>query len=149
MKSLSDIQEIRIHYVRPHVGSMRQIKYLQEAVELFRIFIDPNRIDLKEFFWVMLLSHSHHVLGISEIAIGDTNEVAIPTKELFQLALMSHANCLILCHNHPSGELQPSQNDISLTKDIIAFANLVNIRILDHVILTSEGHCSFVNDGLL
>jgi DNA repair protein RadC len=142
MKELGPIPTIQIHYARPPLSSMYQILCIQDAEQLFRSFIDTARIDLKEFFWVMLLTHSHHVLGISEIAVGDTGEVAIPKKEIFQLCLAAHSSAVILCHNHPSGSLNPSPADIALTKDLVSFGELVDVKILDHLILTSEDYYS-------
>ncbi len=149
MKDLHQIQSIRIHYTRPPLDSMPQITCVPDAVALFRSFVDPERIDLKEFFWIMLLTHSHHVLGISEIAIGNTSEVSLPKKEIFQLSLTAHASAIILCHNHPSGHLTPSQSDIALTKEIFAFATLVDVKILDHLILTSEGYYSMMGNDCM
>jgi len=149
MKPPNEIQEVQLHYVRPTVTSMPFIRDTNDAVSILRSFIDPSRIDLKEFFWVILLTHAHQVLGVSEVAIGDTNEVIINKKEIFQLALLSHASCVILSHNHPSGNVNPSKADIDLTSDIAAFGALVNIKILDHIILSSEDYFSFADNQVL
>lgn len=125
---------------------MPQITCIQDAVTVFRSFIDPMRIDLKEFFCVILLTDSNHVLGISEIAVGDTAEVAISKKEIFQLCLKANASAIILWYNHPSGYLTPSKSDIALTNEIIAFGNFVDVKILDHLILTSEGYYSLAEN---
>ena len=149
MKDFKDIYEVKLQYIRPATTSMPTITGTQDAVGILRSFIDPDRLDLKEFFWVILLTHSHQVLGITELAIGDVTEVAINKKEIFQLALLSHASCLILCHNHPSGNETPSHSDISLTHDLITFGGLIDVKILDHIILTSELYYSFADNAIL
>lgn len=83
MKGPKLAPEVRLQYIRPHVSSMPQIRDTDDVVQILRSFIDPHRIDFKEFFWVILLTHSHQILGISEIAIGDTHEISVNKKEIF------------------------------------------------------------------
>jgi DNA repair protein RadC len=141
--------EVQLHYIRPHISSMPQIRETGDVIAILRSFIDPHRIDQKEFFWVMLLTHSHQVLGVSEIAVGDAREVSVNKKEIFQLALLANASSVILCHNHPSGSTIPSESDISITSDIAMFGSLLDIKVLDHIIITSEGHYSFADHNII
>jgi DNA repair protein RadC len=120
---------------------------MDDASRIFRESIDLRKIDLKEFFWVMLLSHSNNVLGISEIGKGNASAVIVNIKEIFQLAIRGNASSVILCHNHPSGNLNPSQADIRLTKKIQEAGQLLEISILDHIIITTEGHTSLMEKG--
>ncbi len=143
------IQEVEIHYVRPHVSDMVQIADSEEASKLFRLFAGPQKLDYKEFFWVMLLSRSQHALGIAEVAMGSAQGVSVNIKEIFQLALKTNASSIILCHNHPSGSLKPSEADIELTKSISEFGKLIDVRLLDHLIITKEGYCSFLDEGMI
>jgi DNA repair protein RadC len=144
-----DIQEVQIHYSRPNIIEMPQITCSMQTEALLRSHIDLKRLDLKEFFWIILLTHTNHVLGISEIAVGDTAEVAVNKKEIFQLALKANASHIILCHNHPSGNTQPSLSDLSLTKDIASFSSMIGVTIADHLIISSEGYYSFADEGEL
>ena len=117
---------------------------------MFRKIIDEHRIDYKEIFCVMLLSRANQVLGISEIGSGSTAGVVMNTKEIFQLALLTNAcACITLCHNHPSGKLIPSEQDKECTSKISEACKLLDIKLLDHIILTSEGHYSFSDEGML
>ena len=95
--------EIQIHYKRPLYSSMKYIRQAEDAVEIVREFSDANRIDLKEFFWVILLNRANRVLGISEIAMGTTSSVVVDIKEICQLALLTSAMQVVVAHNHPSG----------------------------------------------
>ncbi|MBX4322246.1 JAB domain-containing protein, partial [Mycobacterium tuberculosis] len=79
---------------------------------------------------------------------GVTGTVADP-RIILKKALEYDATNIILCHNHPSGSLQPSKSDILLTQKIKEAAGCLDIRLLDHIIVSSEGHCSLADEGLL
>ncbi|MCG3167144.1 MAG: hypothetical protein POELPBGB_02928 [Bacteroidia bacterium] len=147
MKQHVTIQEIEIHYSRPPLEEMKIVTTSKSAEELLRQFVDKKRIDYKEFFWVMLLSASQHLLGIAEISVGGTTETVVNTKEIFQLALKTNAVKIILCHNHPSGRLVPSSQDISISASLHTFGKMVGISIIDHIILTSESYYSLADNG--
>ena len=111
--------EIEIIYKRPLYNSTKLISNAEDAQKIIREFIDSHKIDLKEFFLVMLLTNSNRVLGISQVAVGSSKGVVTNIKEIFQLVLKSNATAIIVAHNHPSGNLTPSQSDINLTNKII------------------------------
>lgn len=141
--------EIQIHYRRPLYDSMKHICSAESAQKIIREFADPNRIDLKEFFWVLLLSNSNRLLGISETASGSTRGVVINIKEILQLALLTNASAIIVSHVHPSGNLNISSSDKRLTQKLQQLADIMEITLLDHIIITSEGFVSFSQEGLL
>lgn len=149
MREGSKIQEVCIYYVRPTPKEVHFVKNPQTAVVLFREFINPQIMDYKEFCWVMLLSKSRQVLGISQIAAGSTSAALINKKEIFQLALKTNASYILICHNHPSGSLKPSKGDFELTQEIFSFGSMIDIEVLDHIIITSESYYSFAEDGLI
>ena len=140
---------IEIHYKRPLFESMRWITRANDASDMLREFACNNRIDLKEFFWVILLNHANRVLGISEIAVGTTSGVLVSIKEICQLALLTSSTQIVVAHNHPSGRLAASKNDLEMTFKIKEALRLFDIRLLDHIIITSESFLSFSNRGLL
>ncbi len=141
--------EIQIHYKRPLYASMKHISRADDAEEVLREFSDANLIDLKECFWVLLLSNSNRLLGISLISVGATSGVLVGIKEIFQLSLLTNTSNVIICHNHPSGTLKPSPKDIEITKKIKHGLSLLDVTLLDHIIITSEGFTSFANQDLL
>ena len=146
MGKLNEICEIEVIYKRPAIASMESIKGAEDIVEVFRKLITDEKIDHKEFFLVALLSRHNHVLGVAKTSVGSTNGTVVNIKEIFQLAIKTNSCGIILCHNHPSGNLKPSENDISITKKIKEACTLCEISLLDHIILTSEGFYSFIND---
>ena len=89
------------------------------------------------------------VIGITSIAEGGIECVSVDIRLIFQTALLANASCFIICHNHPSGNLQPSIEDRNLTRTIHEAGKLLNIILIDHIIVTSEGYYSFSDNGIL
>lgn len=145
INSLSELQlhEVEIHYKRPVLNDKLKIKSSDDSVRLLRQFIDTKRIDYKEFFWVLLLNNNNQLLGISEIAMGTTNGVTVNIKEVFQLALLTNATCIIVAHNHPSGKLKASEFDKRITQKLMKASKLLDLTLLDHLIITSEDFMSY------
>lgn len=145
INSLSELQlhEVEIHYKRPVLNDKLKIKSSDDSVRLLRQFIDTKRIDYKEFFWVLLLNNNNQLLGISEIAMGTTNGVTVNIKEVFQLALLTNATCIIVAHNHPSGKLKASESDKRITQKLMKASKLLDLTLLDHLIITSEDFMSY------
>jgi hypothetical protein len=92
---------------------------------------------------------TNKVLGIFTAGKGSITGVLCDPKIIFQAALLANATSIILAHNHPSGSLKASQADLDMTKKIKAGAQLLEIELLDHLILTSEAYFSFADNGLL
>ena len=143
----SACHEVLIHYKRPVFDTQKTIRSSADAHNILREFIDINRIDHKEFFWVLLLSNANQVMAISEIGVGCSLGVTVNFKEICQLALLCHSSNILIAHNHPAGTLQPSLSDKQLTKKLKKALSLLDISLLDHLIITSEDYCSFVDSG--
>ena len=141
--TIAGCHEVEIHYKRPIFNSDNKVASSEDSERFFRSFIDEKRIDYKEFFWVMLLTNANQIIGISEISVGNTTGVSVNVKEIYQLALLKNASAIIVAHNHPSGKLSPSESDKKLTKKLTDASKLLDITLLDHLILTSEGFVSF------
>jgi DNA repair protein RadC len=112
---------------------------------MHRYFADLNH----EEFWIVLLSRSNKVLSQHLISKGGQAGTIADPKIIFQTALENHAASLILSHNHPSGNLKPSQADINLTKKLKDAGQLLDIGVLDHVIFTDTSYFSFADEGLI
>lgn len=110
-----------------------------------------SRISWLEEFYVMGLNAANHVLGIYHVASGGLDSCHVDARVLFQIALGCKAKSLILAHNHPSGNLLPSDSDKQLTKRFKAIGDLLGIKILDHLILTPdpEKFYSFCDEGFM
>ena len=103
----------------------------------------------KEHFVVLFLDSRHQVIKKELVAIGTISESLIHPREVFEPAVRNLASQIIVAHNHPSGGLDPSANDISLTKKLTVAGEVLGIAVLDHVIISSKGYFSFKEQNLL
>ena len=124
-----------------------QIRCSQDAYHI----LAPMLMDLAhEEFWVLALNRANKVIGKVHISSGGLSGTVVDTKKLFQRVLdFERVNAIVLCHNHPSGNLSPSQSDIELTKKIVAGGLLLGIKVLDHVIVAGASYLSFMDEGYL
>ena len=99
----------------------------------------------QERFMVLLLNSRHRLLSILSVAEGGASSVQVDLKMIFAGALLAGASCLILCHNHPSGDPSPSPEDQTLTQRIMAGASLLGFRVLDHVIIGKNASLHSMN----
>jgi len=96
----------------------------------------------RETMLSILLTDNLRLIGVETVAVGVHNTVGASPAELFKSGLLANASAIILCHNHPSGELSPSSEDIKFTENVIKCGEILGIRIKDHLIVSSEGYIS-------
>jgi len=126
-----------------------QIKCSMDAYALLKIFWNSGTIELREEFKVMLLNRANRVLGIYGLSEGGVTGTVADPRLLFAAALKANASALMIAHNHPSGNCKPSRADEELTQKIAVGAKLLDMKLLDHLIITTEGYYSFADEGLL
>ncbi len=107
-----------------------------------------NNLDHEEFY-VVLLNRANKVKSIELISKGGVSGTVVDGKIVFKKALEQTASAIVLCHNHPSGNLKPSRADIELTKNIKRFGAMIDLPILDHLIITDKDYFSFADEGIL
>jgi hypothetical protein len=100
-----------------------------------------------ECFVALLLNTRRRVKGHYLVSIGTMDTILVHPREVFRLAIATCAAAIIIMHNHPSGEPQPSEADIKVTRDLIRAGQLLKIEVLDHVIIGRPGHCSLREMG--
>lgn len=123
-----------------------KITYSKDIFHLMhRYFADLNH----EEFWIILLNRANKVLSRHLISKGGQAGTIADPKIIFQTALENHAASIILAHNHPSGNLKPSQADIDLTKKLRHASVLLDIAIPDHLIFTDSKYYSFADEGMM
>lgn len=110
---------------------------------------DPGKIEFLEQFKVLLLNQSNRVLGIYQASSGGIAGTVVDIRLLFAAALKANAVGIIISHNHPSGNRMPSEADKILTRKIFHAGKLLDIKLLDHLIVTQEKYYSFVDEGVL
>lgn len=112
--------------------------------------IAPILVDLQhEEFWILNLNRANRVMGRSRISTGGMAGTVVDAKIIFRKALHAEASAIILSHNHPSGNLFPSQADLDLTKKLVKAGRAVDIPVLDHLIVSECGYYSFADEGKL
>lgn len=146
---MEQLAEITINY-KPfkQLSVLPSIIRSKDAESCFKEFWS-DKIEYLEESYVLLLNRANKPLGFSRISIGGTTGTVVDTKVIFQIALKANAHSIILCHNHPSGNLKPSDLDIKLTKTIRDAAKTMEIPLIDHLIITKEGYYSFADEGIL
>ena len=150
LELLNTVSEIELVYKNKVKASARpQIKSSKDSYHLLLRTWDVNKIEFVEQFKVVLMNKAHRVLGIYELSTGGVTGTVADPKLIFMAALKANACCIILSHNHPSGNLKPSRADEDLTQKIKNAGRLLDINIIDHIILTNEGYFSFGDEGIL
>ncbi|ESU24365.1 putative DNA repair protein [Flavobacterium enshiense DK69] len=142
MRKLTKAPEIQVSY---KTGNQPKPKIVspQTSYEVLLESWDMNTIELQEEFKVLLLNMANEVLGVYSMSKGGVSGTVVDSKLLFGVALKCNASNIIICHNHPSSNLKPSINDIDLTKKIKEGADLLSLKLLDHLIICKTGFYSF------
>lgn len=118
----------------------------RDGYQILRKYLSDQRT---EEFWAIFLNQSNRVLHFSQLTQGGINQSIVDIRILFKTALDHYATALIIAHNHPSGNLKPSREDLEITRKIKEAGNMLNIRLLDHLIITQSSYVSLSDDGLL
>jgi DNA repair protein RadC len=140
------------------IGDLYRLS-LQEEFKRGRTLSSPDDVSFflkeqigsrpREVFMALFLDHRNHLLAFECLQEGTVDHTAVYPREILKRTLEFHATGLILAHNHPAGSLEPSEGDKQLTRQILTAARAMGITVHDHLILTTEGHFSFRQAGLL
>jgi len=115
-----------------------------------KVLLRENKIDQnREHFWVIGLENNNRILFIELISLGTVNKTLAEPMEVFSFALQKRAVKIILCHNHPSGELKPSDDDKDVSDRLIQVGIIVDTEVIDHLIISTKSYLSFADIGLL
>jgi DNA repair protein RadC len=134
------VSEVKLIY-KNHIKPSDRI-FIKEPDDAFRAFWDTWDLEVIEHIEEMkmlLLNRSNHVLGVVSISRGGTSGTVIDIKLILQYALKANAHGIILAHNHPSGNLKPSEADIKITERVKEACKVVELTFLDHLIVTPDG----------
>lgn len=122
------------------------IKDPQSVVKAIRASIKDKA---KEHFKLILLNARNKILGVSTISIGSLNASIVHPREVFKDAIVHSAYSVVLAHNHPSGDPEPSEDDLTITKRFIEAGKILGIHVTDHIIISKNGFFSFKDKGLM
>ncbi|MES2872095.1 MAG: JAB domain-containing protein [Bacteroidota bacterium] len=144
------VSELKLIYKQNFNASERP--KINNSIDSYNILLsswDKDLIDYLEEFKILLLNTANKVIGCIGISKGGFRGTIADPRVIFAAALTGCASSIILAHNHPSGNLKPSDQDISLTNKLKNGGLLLDIMVVDHIIITSEGYYSFADNGLI
>ena len=146
-----NISEVKLVYrTRVKASDRPHVKCSKDAYDLLMGSWDQDSIEHFEEFKIMLMSRSNRVLGIATVSKGGISGTVTDVRIILQMALKANACGIIVCHNHPSCNTDPSESDIQITNKIRDSAKIMDLVLLDHLILTAENkYYSFADNGLL
>lgn len=122
---------------------------INNASKVYELVKDEIASSDREIMLSIMLDSGLNLIGIETVAIGSLNVCGSTTSEIFKSAILANASCIILCHNHPSGSLEPSVEDIAFTRNVIRSSTLLNIKVHDHLVVSNRGYCSMNEQGLI
>lgn len=152
MKNLNTkIPQVGIFLVNKiDLNEAKKITTAQQAADVFKAIEDFNKtIDCYEQFYTIYLNQNSKILSVCCIGSGGETSCTVSVQKIAQGAILQNAQGIILSHNHPSGNLAPSDQDKKLTRQIVSAMELFNIKVLDHLIITSDNYYSFSNNGII
>ena len=141
------IAEVQLSYKPRKLNEALSIRCSEDAYKIILENWDKDTLEFQEEFKVLLLNNSNHVLGIYSLSKGGITNTSVDLRILFAVILKSAATGFISIHNHPSGKLKPSNQDIDIYKKIKEIAKFHEVHYLDNLIITKTGKYSFADEG--
>ena len=147
-KAISIITALELGKRRRETEST-QLKKIDSSTDAFNI-LQPYLGDLHhEEFWVLFLSNANKVLKKEQLSVGGLTGTVADVRRIYKSALEQNATAIVIAHNHPSGTLRPSQADKQLTRKVKEGGQILDIKLLDHIIVTEKNYYSFADEGML
>lgn len=144
-----ELAEVQVSY-KLKLKNIVRVTNSREAFSVLYPLFDVNTIGLKEEFFLLLVNRGNYVLGWFKVSSGGIAGTVVDPRIIFMLALKTNACSVILCHNHPSGNLKESSSDVNLTKRIKEAGKLLEIELLDHMIVCPNGsYMSMADEGII
>jgi DNA repair protein RadC len=150
LEVLGKVAEVELVYrSRVKAAERPQISSSSDAYNILSSLWEEGKMDLVEQFKVLFLNRANKVLCIFNVSSGGITGTVADPRIIYTAALKINAVSIILAHNHPSGSLSPSKADEELTQKIKHAGQFLDIKVLDHLILSSDGYYSFADEGLI
>ena len=134
----------RVYLVRE--GENDEVIKLNNPSDIYKLVKDELINSDREMLLSVMLTVKNQLIGVETVSIGSISATSMIPREVFKSAILANAAAIILCHNHPSGELTPSDEDVKFTKLIVDAGELLGIKVLDHLIISNKGFHS-LRDG--
>lgn len=149
-KEFFNVAEVQLSY-KPHFKPQERPK-ITSSKQAYQIMLDNwdlNLINYIEQAKMILLNRNNRVLGIVDLSTGGGGSTVMDSRVIFSIALKATATSLILAHNHPSGNLRPSSEDLRITEKLKQAAKLLDIELHDHLIITENGYFSMAEEAYI
>jgi DNA repair protein RadC len=143
------LAEVEVSYKTKVKAADRPL--LNDSQKCYGYLMDiwSGKIEYCEEFVIVMLNRANKSLGWVKISQGGVAGTVVDRKMILQPAILANASSIVISHNHPSGNKTPSQEDLRLTKEIQAACKFMDIKLVDHIIITFEGYYSFADEGVL
>jgi len=148
LQNWNQVAEIELVYKTKVKSSERP--FINSSKTAHQLALQSWNLDTIEFFEqfkILLLNQSNKVLGIYEVSSGGISGTVVDLRLIFAAAIKANAVSLIMIHNHPSGQVKPSEADKEITRKVREAGSVLDIKLLDHLIITIETYYSFADDG--
>jgi DNA repair protein RadC len=144
------VSEVELIYKKKQsTANAKKIDTSKIAFDILFSLWDKNKIDYVEHFYALYLNRANKVIGSILLSTGGCVGTVVDVKVLIQGAILSNAQAIVIAHNHPSGSLIPSNNDLDITSRIKTACNYFEISLLDHLIIADNQYYSFKDEGRL
>lgn len=144
------VPEVQLTYDRTVINRMPPVTSSKDAATMLANLYPGDEMSVRERFYAVMMANNNRAMCALMLGAGGLTSCPVDERLLFAVALKSLATGIILCHNHPTGKLQPSDADLRCTSEIKKIAEFHNIRLLDHIILVpGGGYYSFLDEGCL
>ena len=130
----------RVYLVRENPSN--EIIHISESSDVYQLVREELVNADREMFLSIMLTVKNDLIGVETVSIGSIHATIITPRDVFKSAILANAVSIVLCHNHPSGNLDPSNNDLELTKALVKAGDLLGIKVLDHIIVSNQGYRS-------
>ena len=152
-KGIGMTKAVRIHCAlemgRRIISGGREFTHVSTPESVWKLLLPETAGLQKEEFRVLVLNSKNRILKKAVISVGTVSEAIVHPREVFRDAIREGGSAIIICHNHPSGTLVPSSEDIATTERIAGAGKIIGIPLLDHVIVTDFSYCSMKEEGYL
>ena len=145
----SIVGEVQLSYSKTQEIHTRKIKCSEDIVSFIREIFPKEQINHREYAYSIFLDRANQILGYFMISSGGISGTIIDPRIVFQSALLANSSSIILFHNHPSQNLNPSEADKQITQKIAKAGKFLDIILLDHIIITESSYFSFSDEGRL
>ena len=142
--------ETALYSLKKNITEFEQIKITnsKDSADFIRKFYSDD-LEIFESFFLLLLNRNNNTIGYAKISQGGITGTVVDVKIVAKYVVDSLASAVVLCHNHPSGNIKPSNADKDITDKIKKVLTLMDTTVLDHIILTADSYFSFADEGLI